>query len=97
MKKIAEAFLNKLEQSQNFGQLVLQLIATKSFDLHIRFAASLLFKNFVRRNWVVTYLDQEATGSMENKRVFRLRADLWLSFFRHFIRTTTTAATATFH
>jgi hypothetical protein len=50
---IAEIFLNKLEQNQNFGQLVLQLIATKSYDLHIRFAASLLFKNFVRRNWMV--------------------------------------------
>ncbi|KAF8928861.1 putative importin-alpha export receptor [Dissophora ornata] len=48
----AELFLNKLQQSQNFGQLVLQLIATKSFAMHIRFAASLLFKNFVRRNWV---------------------------------------------
>ena len=45
--------MNKLEQNQNFGQLVLQLIATKSYDLHIRFAASLLFKNFVRRNWMV--------------------------------------------
>lgn len=49
----AEVFLNKLEQNQNFGQLVLQLIATKSYDLHIRFAASLLFKNFVRRNWMI--------------------------------------------
>ncbi|KAG0249785.1 importin-alpha export receptor [Mortierella polycephala] len=48
----AEQFLNKLEQNQNFGLLVLQLIATKSFDQHIRFAASLLFKNFIRRNWV---------------------------------------------
>ncbi|KAF9082059.1 importin-alpha export receptor [Mortierella sp. AD031] len=49
----AEVFLNKLEQNQNFGQLVLQLIATKSYELHIRFAASLLFKNFVRRNWLI--------------------------------------------
>ncbi|KAG0271016.1 importin-alpha export receptor, partial [Linnemannia exigua] len=49
----AEVFLNKLEQNQNFGQLVLQLIATKTYDLHIRFAASLLFKNFVRRNWMI--------------------------------------------
>ncbi|KAG0369140.1 importin-alpha export receptor, partial [Gamsiella multidivaricata] len=48
----AEQFLNKLQQSQNFGQLVLQLVATKSFDVNIRFAASLLFKNFVRRNWM---------------------------------------------
>ncbi|KAG0324831.1 importin-alpha export receptor [Dissophora globulifera] len=48
----AEVFLNKLQQSQNFGQLVLQLIATKSFDVQLRFAASLLFKNFVRRNWM---------------------------------------------
>ncbi|KAF9582671.1 importin-alpha export receptor, partial [Lunasporangiospora selenospora] len=48
----AEVFLNKLEQNQNFGQLVLQLIATKSFDPNIRFAASLLFKNFIRRNWM---------------------------------------------
>ncbi|KAF9182619.1 importin-alpha export receptor, partial [Haplosporangium sp. Z 767] len=48
----AEQFLNKLEQNQNFGLLVLQLIATKSFDQHIRFAASLLFKNFIRRNWM---------------------------------------------
>ncbi|KAI7823046.1 Cse1-domain-containing protein [Gamsiella multidivaricata] len=49
---VAEQFLNKLQQSQNFGQLVLQLVATKSFDVNIRFAASLLFKNFVRRNWM---------------------------------------------
>ncbi|KAF9111410.1 importin-alpha export receptor [Mortierella sp. AM989] len=51
-RKEAESFLGKLQESQNFGQLVLQLIATKSFDVHIRFAASLLFKNFVRRNWL---------------------------------------------
>ncbi|KAF9164962.1 importin-alpha export receptor [Mortierella sp. AD010] len=51
-RKEAESFLGKLQDSQNFGQLVLQLIATKSFDMHIRFAASLLFKNFVRRNWL---------------------------------------------
>ncbi|KAF9346193.1 importin-alpha export receptor, partial [Mortierella sp. NVP85] len=48
----AEAFLARLQQSQNFGQLVLMLIATKSFDVNIRFAASLLFKNFIRRNWM---------------------------------------------
>ncbi|KAF9919289.1 hypothetical protein BGZ65_012248, partial [Modicella reniformis] len=48
----AEGFLSRLQQSQNFGQLVLLLIATKSFDVNIRFAASLLFKNFVRRNWM---------------------------------------------
>ncbi|KAF9198134.1 importin-alpha export receptor [Haplosporangium sp. Z 27] len=51
-RKEAEGFLGKLQESQNFGQLVLQLIATKSFDMHVRFAASLLFKNFIRRNWV---------------------------------------------
>ncbi|KAF9962476.1 importin-alpha export receptor [Mortierella alpina] len=53
----AEQFLNNLEKSQNFGQLVLQLIATKSFDLQTRFSAALFFKNFVRRNWLV---DDEA-------------------------------------
>ena len=53
-RAIAEQFLNNLEKSQNFGQLILQLIATKSFDLQTRFSASLFFKNFVRRNWLVT-------------------------------------------
>ncbi|KAG0257100.1 importin-alpha export receptor [Actinomortierella ambigua] len=54
----AEAFLNELEQNQNYGQLVLQFIALKSYDLNIRFAAAVLFKNFVRRNWLQT--DEDA-------------------------------------
>ncbi|KAI1314971.1 importin-alpha export receptor [Mortierella claussenii] len=48
----AEEFLNSLQENQNFGQLVLQLIATKSYDAGIRFTAAVLFKNFVRRQWV---------------------------------------------
>ncbi|KAI8351996.1 importin-alpha re-exporter [Mortierella sp. GBAus27b] len=48
-----------MQQSQNFGQLVLLLIATKSYDVNIRFAASLLFKNFIRRNW----MSDDETGS----------------------------------
>jgi len=45
--------LAKLEQNQNYGQLALQLTATKTFDLSIRFPAALLFKNFVRKHWMV--------------------------------------------
>ncbi|KAF9316527.1 importin-alpha export receptor [Podila horticola] len=70
---IAEAFLNKLEQSQNFGQLVLQLIATKSFDLHIRFAASLLFKNFVRRNWVSDDYSGDSNISLADREAIKSR------------------------
>lgn len=69
----AEAFLNKLEQSQNFGQLVLQLIATKSFDLHIRFAASLLFKNFVRRNWVSDDYSGDSNISLADREAIKSR------------------------
>ncbi|KAG0045285.1 importin-alpha export receptor [Gryganskiella cystojenkinii] len=49
----AETFLAKLEQNQNYGQLALQLTATKTFDLSIRFPAALLFKNFVRKHWMI--------------------------------------------
>ncbi|KAJ2368139.1 importin-alpha export receptor [Coemansia sp. RSA 2610] len=50
-RKQAEKFLETVEQAEHFVVPLLQLVNSSSTDDHIRFAAALYFKNFVRRRW----------------------------------------------
>jgi hypothetical protein len=47
----AESELKSIEVSPGFAPLLLQLIASESIEIHIRFSAVVYFKNFVKRNW----------------------------------------------
>ncbi|KAJ2451890.1 importin-alpha export receptor [Coemansia sp. RSA 2336] len=50
-RKQAEKYLESVEQSAQFVVPLLQLVNNTATEEHIRFAAALYFKNFVRRRW----------------------------------------------
>jgi len=47
----AEEYLQSVENTANYGLLLLQLLTTDSVQPVIRTAAAVTFKNFVKRNW----------------------------------------------
>ena len=51
VRKQAEEYLKSVESRQNYPMLLLQLADGEAVDLHIRLAASITFKNCVKRNW----------------------------------------------
>ena len=53
VRKQAEDYLETLEGNQNYAMLLLHLTDNQDAETHIRLAASITFKNFVKRNWRV--------------------------------------------
>ena len=53
VRKQAEDYLVSVETTQNYPMLLLQLTDNEQVEPHIRQAASIMFKNFVKRNWRV--------------------------------------------
>lgn len=53
MNIVAEKFLEGVEVNQNYAILLLHLIDKDSADPTIRVAASVTFKNYIKRNWPV--------------------------------------------
>lgn len=51
VRKSAEDYLMSVEGTQNYAMLLLQLTDSDGVEFHIRLAASINFKNFVKRNW----------------------------------------------
>lgn len=50
----AEQTLKAQETNPGFSLALLQIVNTDSFPQATRLAAALFFKNFIRRNWVVS-------------------------------------------
>ena len=50
----AEQTLKAQETNPGFSLALLQIVNTESFPQATRLAAALFFKNFIRRNWVVS-------------------------------------------
>ncbi|XP_026728372.1 exportin-2 [Trichoplusia ni] len=53
IRRPAEKFLESVEVNQNYAILLLHVIDKDSVDLTIRVAASIAFKNYIKRNWQV--------------------------------------------
>ena len=51
VRKPAEDYLMSVEGTPNYATLLLQLTDSDQVEMHIRLAASINFKNFVKRNW----------------------------------------------
>lgn len=51
IRKPAEDYLMSVEGTPNYAMLLLQLTDSEQVEMHIRLAASINFKNFVKRNW----------------------------------------------
>ncbi|GBP69393.1 Exportin-2 [Eumeta japonica] len=61
VRKPAEDFLVGVEVNQNFAVLLLNLIDKDNFDITIRMAAAIAFKNYIKRNWPI---DEDGTNRM---------------------------------
>ena len=53
VRKPAEDYLVSIESTPNYAMLLLQLAESDQVELHVRLAATINFKNFVKRNWRV--------------------------------------------
>jgi len=53
VRKPAEEFLKSVEVQQGYPVLLLTLLSREGVDLAIKVAASITFKNFIKRNWKV--------------------------------------------
>lgn len=53
VRKPAEDYLMTVEKQTGYSILLLQLADSDQVDMHIRLAAAINFKNFVKRNWRV--------------------------------------------
>lgn len=53
VRKQAEDYLESVEGTQNYAIVLLQIAESDAAESHIRLAASITFKNFVKRNWRV--------------------------------------------
>lgn len=53
VRNTAEKYLEQVEGTENYALLLLQLADSDSIEMTIRLAASINFKNFVKRNWRV--------------------------------------------
>lgn len=51
IRKPAEDYLMSVEGTPNYATLLLQLTDSDQVEMHIRLAASINFKNYVKRNW----------------------------------------------
>ncbi len=51
---IAEAALKHEEQHPGFSLLLLNIVASESLPLNTRLSGALVFKNFIKFNWVVS-------------------------------------------
>lgn len=51
-----ERTLKQMEVNKDFGQLLLHIIGAAGSDLHIRLAAAVALKNYVRKYWPVIWL-----------------------------------------
>lgn len=53
VRKPAEDYLMSVEKQVGYSILLLQLADSDQVEMHIRLAAAINFKNFVKRNWRV--------------------------------------------
>ena len=54
VRKQAEDYLASMESTQNYPMLLLQLTDSEAVEMHIRLAASITFKNCIKRNWRIS-------------------------------------------
>ncbi|KAJ2339900.1 importin-alpha export receptor, partial [Coemansia sp. RSA 2618] len=78
-RKQAEKYLESVEHTEHFVVPLLQLVNSSTADEHIRFAAALYFKNYVRRGWApgddaedrITGSDAEARITDEDRQAVK--------------------------
>ncbi|XP_003386477.1 PREDICTED: exportin-2-like [Amphimedon queenslandica] len=69
VRKQAEDFLISVETTQNYPMLLLQITDDQTIDTHTRQAASIVFKNFVKRNWRI--VDKTSTISDVDRQLIK--------------------------
>lgn len=69
VRKPAEQCLQSLEKNQNYPVLLLKIIEKDSFDMTIRISSSVVFKNYIKRNWKIE--DNEDKIYREDREVIK--------------------------
>ena len=78
VRKSAERFLESLEGTPNYGVLLLSLIDTEPVPPVLRTAASVYFKNFVRKHWSVPDVAVSKISESDRSRIRSLVVSLML-------------------
>ena len=68
-RKQAEEFLVSVETTQNYPMLLLRITDDQTIESHTRQAASIVFKNFVKRNWRI--VDKTSTISDVDRQLIK--------------------------
>ncbi|XP_050295241.1 exportin-2 [Anthonomus grandis grandis] len=53
VRRPAETFLEGVEVNQNYPLLLLNLVHKQNWDMTVRIAGSVAFKNYIKRNWTI--------------------------------------------
>lgn len=70
--RVAGASLEQAEKSPGFSLALLQIVGSDSYPQTARLAASLYFKNFVRRSWV----DEDGNHKLPQDEVAHIKRDI---------------------
>ncbi|ESO05215.1 hypothetical protein HELRODRAFT_99097 [Helobdella robusta] len=52
-RRAAEKFLESIESNQNYPILLLSLVDKTELPIHMRISGSVIFKNYIKRNWSI--------------------------------------------
>eukprot|EP00794_Sanderia_malayensis_P004821 gene4821-5453_t len=77
-RKKAEEYLESVESAQNFGLLLLKLLDSPECEMFIRVAASVNFKNYVKRNWRIIDGEPNKIHKKDREAIKNLIIDLML-------------------
>lgn len=78
IRRPAEKFLESVEVNQNYPILLLHLIDKSDFDMTIRTAGSVAFKNYIKRNWKIEEDYGDRIHTQDRETIKRLIINLML-------------------
>ncbi|KAK0159600.1 hypothetical protein PV327_010696 [Microctonus hyperodae] len=78
VRRPAEKFLESIEVNQNYPALLLHLIEKTEFDLTIRIAGAVAFKNYIKRNWKVEEDEVDKIHAQDREAIKKLIVNLML-------------------
>lgn len=79
-RRPAEKFLESVEVNQNYPVLLLHLIDKSDFDMTIRTAGSVAFKNYVKRNWKIDEDYGDRIHAQDREAIKKLIINLMLHY-----------------
>ena len=82
VRKGAEEFLRSVEGQQGYPILLLTLLNKENVDISIKIAASITFKNFIKRNWKVVSMG--GMSKLDSRELIKLDSRKWIKLDHFF-------------